>query len=777
VAQHQHLPLRRLEGALERRQHGFGKIPNRDAKAHGGNIVGRIEALVEGHKEKPKVADIDPALILKVQTVGAIPEETWNSLGMTLLADELDMSLILFANDTELKEFRRRLAEYLKDPPDGQKNPHYANIFSVIENVSELTPADRIGPVLRSEGKADPADFEAEEVLDIELWQPGADSVLNFVARVQKVLGDHGGAVINEYKGQHMTLVRARANGNAIRALLQLSEVFSIDRPPQPDLPLFDVSSFQAAQLGPVTRPAASAPIIGVIDSGLNAGHPLLEGTVAASFAVPETLGDADERGHGTPVSGLSVYGDVRLQVEQGAFIGHFKVASAKVVDAQGHFSSDLLVPTQMEAAIRRLHTLGCNVINISLGDPRRVAGVKPSPWAAVLDTLVRELDLIIVVSAGNRTNQREKHGDGVVGAYPGFLWEPESRILEPATAVNALTVGSLAHSNGLEAGDAEMPGVVPFTEYGYPSPFTRVGPGVNKIIKPDFVDFGGTLVFDGPTQRLRGGEARVSSGVISLHHNYLDRMLTAVSGTSFAAPVVAYKAGLVREILPESSANLVRALLAISAEQPPEARDCLDGLKEEQIFNVLGHGLIDAERAIYSEDHRVVLIREDSLDVDRFAVYEVPVPDIFREQRGTRRIRVALAFDPIVRHTRLDYAGLNMSFDLFRGTTAAEVFDACRKWEKKVDGEDVFKIGDARRCPLVPSTKLRGYGTLQCGSFVAQRNWDKYGETYYLAVRCHGGWASDITPQQRFAIAVELQHEAEIALYQQVQQRVELVA
>ena len=468
---------------------------------------------------------------------------------------------------------------------------------------------------------------------------------------------------------------------------------------------------------------------------------------MAASFAVPEALGDADERGHGTPVSGITVYGDMRQQVEQGGFVGHFKVASAKVVDAHGHFSTDLLVPTQMEAAIRQLHALGCKVINISLGDPKRVAGVKPSPWAALLDALVRELDLVIVVSAGNRTNQRETHGDGVVDAYPEFLNEPKLRILEPATAVNAMTVGSLAHSNGLEAADADMPGVMPFTEYGHPSPFTRVGPGVNKIIKPDFVDFGGTVVFDGPTQRLQGGETRAASGVISLHQNYLERMLTAVSGTSFAAPVVAYKAGLVREILPAASANLVRALLAISAEQPPEARECLLGLKEEQMFHILGHGVVDAERAIYSDDHRVVLICEDTLDVDRFAVYEVPVPDIFREEDGTRRIRVALAFDPVVRHTRLDYAGLGMSFDLFRGATAEEVFDACRKWEKKADGEDPFKIKDARRCKLVPSTNLRGYGTLQCGSFVAKRNWDKYGESYYVVVRCHGGWASAITP------------------------------
>ena len=121
MAQHQHLPLRRLEGASERRQHGFGKIPDRDTKAHGGGIAGKVAAVVAGHKEKPKIADIDPALILKVQTAGPIPEETWNALGMTLLADEADMSMILFADDVELKEFRRRLAEYLKDPPEGQK--------------------------------------------------------------------------------------------------------------------------------------------------------------------------------------------------------------------------------------------------------------------------------------------------------------------------------------------------------------------------------------------------------------------------------------------------------------------------------------------------------------------------------------------------------------------------------------------------------------------------------------------------------------------------------
>ena len=288
-------------------------------------------------------------------------------------------------------------------------------------------------------------------------------------------------------------------------------------------------------------------------------------------------------------------------------------------------------------------------------------------------------------------------------------------------------------------------------------------------------MDIGGTVVFDGPTQSLKGGEHRAAAGVVSLNGNYLNRMLTAVSGTSFAAPLAAYKAALVREALPGASANLVRALLAISAEQPAEALECLEDFDDDQILHILGHGVIDAEKAAHSDDHRVVLIREDELEVNRFAVYEVPVPQVFQQERGTRRIRVALAFDPVVRHTRLDYAGLSMSFDLYRGASADEVFDACRKWAE-AEG-DPFKLMDARRCKLTPSTRLRGLGTLQCGSFIAQRSLDGYGDSYFLAVRLEGGWASTITPRQRFAVAVEFQHQAEIELYQQVLQRVQLPA
>lgn len=778
MAIYDHLPLRRLEGALERRQHGFGKVVPRDAKQHGAGLQQKIETIVVEQKARPPIADINPALILKIQTTGGIGEDVWSALGMTLLSDEDNKSVVLFASDTELKEFRRRVEVYQKDPPEGQKNPAYAALVGAIESIGELAAGDRIGPVLRVEGKTGPQEFadDVVEVLDVELWQPNPDTVLSFATRVEAVLHAHNGELINEYRGASMTLLRVRAAGSAIRALLDLPEVFLVDRPPQPDTPLFDVSSFQADNLAPVVAPSDNSVVIGIVDSGMTSAHPLAAGTIKGVFGAPEMLGDDDERGHGTSVAGIAIYGDVRQRVERHNFEARFFVASAKVVDHSGKFPDKSLVPQEMERAIRRLHDeFRCRVINISLGDCKRMAAAKPTPWAVVLDTLARELDLVIVVSAGNRTDLLQTYGDGVVDAYPACLTDTAARILEPGTAINVLTVGSLAHSNGLQDNDEDLAGVVPLTAQCHPSPFTRTGPGVGDIIKPDFVDFGGTAVFDGPTQTLADGRTRPAAGVISLNRGYIARMLTAVSGTSFASPLVAYKAAMLREAFPHATANLVRALLAISSDWPDAALDCLTDMSEDEIIHILGNGIIDVEKALNSNDNRVVLYREDTLEVNRFAVYEVPVPQIFQAGNGNRHIRVALAFDPVVRHTRLDYAGLSMNFDLYRGATAQEVFDACRKWEK-AEGK-AFSLIDSRRCKFFPATRLRGKGTLQCGTFTAQRSLDGYGDSYYLAVRCEGGWASALTPDQRFAVAVELGHEAEIALYQRVRQRVQLPA
>jgi hypothetical protein len=174
-----------------------------------------------------------------------------------------------------------------------------------------------------------------------------------------------------------------------------------------------------------------------------------------------------------------------------------------------------------------------------------------------------------------------------------------------------------------------------------------RVGPGIGGATKPDLVDIGGTVVYDPLVARLRRGEELPSAGILTLHHTFLDRLFTSGSGTSYAAPRVAFSAAQILGRFPAASANLIRALLVGSAEIPEPASERLALLGPDATRSVCGHGMVNLERAAFSDDARVVLYGEDELAIDHFAVYQIPIPEQFQTQKGDRCIRATLAYAP----------------------------------------------------------------------------------------------------------------------------------
>lgn len=77
--------------------------------------------------------------------------------------------------------------------------------------------------------------------------------------------------------------------------------------------------------------------------------------------------------------------------------------------------------------------------------------------------------------------------------------------------------------------------------------------------------------------------------------------------------------------------------------------------------------------------------------------------------------------------------------------------------------------------CQLTPGPSIRDKCTVQTGVFNFEKDASKYGDTYYVVVRCEAGWANSISAQeqrQRYSLVVELRHSAPIQLYQQVQLR-----
>lgn len=339
---------------------------------------------------------------------------------------------------------------------------------------------------------------------------------------------------------------------------------------------------------------------------------------------------------------------------------------------------------------------------------------------------------------------------------------------------MNVLTVGALAHGEGLGPEFAEDVHVRPITRALEPAPFSRVGPGIGGATKPDLVDIGGTMVFDPMVGRLRLGEDLASAGVLTLHHRYLDRLFTAGSGTSYAAPLVGSKAAQILQRFPTASANLMRALLGGASEVPEPAQLRLQALGDDLVTAVCGHGRPDTERAAYSDDNRVVLFAEDELPLDHFAVYQVPVPEPF-QGGGRRTIRISLAYDPPVRHTRADYAGVSMSFRLVRGCDPALIFDHFRR-RTQAEGRRP-DLDNRFNCALEPGPRERERNTLQCASVTFSRDTSAYGGDYYLVVRCEGGWASAFEARQRFALVIEMRHRAEVQLYARLRAQQRLTA
>jgi hypothetical protein len=275
-----HLPLERLEKTLDRRRvpAPVASPARESAGAHAASITAQIDAVTKDQQALPKIEGIDPELILKVRLSAPIQEDTWRTAGFKVLAQEPGGILVLFSDDTELKAFRERLAEYQKGVQGDAKNPAYNQLFAAIDDVRNLSASDRIGFRLGADGKSTATDFDARTnfTIDVELWD--APTQLDRQIRVQKIV-DHveaaGGEILSRYVGAAgLIVLRARMRGSVLRDLLELPAIAQIDIPPIPDLgerdpPVVTIEDVAAPS------PPAEAPLIGVIDSG-STDHPLL---------------------------------------------------------------------------------------------------------------------------------------------------------------------------------------------------------------------------------------------------------------------------------------------------------------------------------------------------------------------------------------------------------------------------------------------------------------------------------------------------------------------
>ena len=308
-----HLLLPRAEVELERRKRpGFGTSTPREPAVHSHRIKQAVEETLQSH-ERLRGTIVDPHLILRVGVSHAVPEDQWERAGLAVLGQERADSIILFSSDKDLQEFRRRLDAYGEGPLEHQKHPQYDSLIGAIEELRPLQPQDRIGPGFRAEGFMALESFDTESTLlvDVELWDVGtqderAAQVIQLdsdvIAKGRRDRGSLHWDVL--YRRFVLPGAAASFDGSLRCPVFGQSTDLQV-----PDLEVAQLLETTIAEIAQVAPPYGGSPMVAIIDSGHDDGHPILQGVVIERTSVPETLGLSDEFGHGSKVSGLPPMG------------------------------------------------------------------------------------------------------------------------------------------------------------------------------------------------------------------------------------------------------------------------------------------------------------------------------------------------------------------------------------------------------------------------------------------------------------------------------------
>ncbi|MGI0494628.1 S8 family peptidase [Alkalinema pantanalense CENA528] len=810
TSQFDHLELPRTDIELPRRSKtpGFGGKSHRsDRGSHGRQLLDQISDLTQRSQQKTSPFRLNPKLIFKIKlsSDGTLQESTLSPLGLTLLAQEpkANKAIVVFTSDEELTQFRSRLEAYSGISDSEYEYGH----LDAIEALVPLEPSDRIGRLLELE----PIQASELAALDLELWHTGDRAEMNkYLDDLDQVLrswlDDSAMRISDRYVGEYICIARIKVVPEVLNLLLEEEFVKEIDRRPKPNFETPAEYNIPLSDLPEVNSPPEQNCGILVVDSGVRQGHPLIAPALGEAEVFPDSArefikggsDDGDEKtgGHGTGVSGIAIYGDVSQSVKNRLFQPTAWLFSARVTDHNNEYDPDSLLENQLDDAIQYFtqNYGNCKVINISLGDSRLAFrdGQKQFRLAAKIDEIAYQLqhkNLVFVISAGNLPYEAGS-GERLRTDYPNYLINEEARIIEPATSAIALTVGSLSLGSGsLQYPEDAQRNVIARVQ-GYPSPFTRCGFGVDGMIKPELVDFGGDLVVDG--SRVISNEPGAS--ILTLAKNYAGSMFRAYCGTSFAAPRVANMAAQLFTQFPNATSNLIRALIINSATLPAEIPLVLQGddtAQARERLRIYGYGQPNLFRAKYSAENYVVLLEDDAqIPVGSFQIFEIPpLPEEYLRTEGTRILSISLAFDPPTRPTRGDsYLGVTMEFNLFKNLDKESIIGAFVKASKETSTEELTEIsldqlkqqhpGKGITVDLSPGSRLRNKGCLQRGQVKISsraRGFDQ--QPLYLVLSCTRKWAKQGEfDMQRYALVVSINHSnPEVDLYNQLKLKTQI--
>jgi len=409
------------------------------------------------------------------------------------------------------------------------------------------------------------------------------------------------------------------------------------------------------------------------------------------------------------------------------------------------------------------------------------------SSWAAEIDQLCNERDVLVVQSAGNIPIHGVAPFMGIsnyFGAgreYPRYLDESSARVANPGQSLQALTVGSVAYGETVVGEWRTFA-----TRASAPSAFSRTGPGIWNVIKPEVVEYGGDNVrTNNQPPDIQGG-GRIAAACPNLVRSTLHAPGPASdrddAGTSFAAPKVARIAAQVQRVLPEEPALLYRALVVQSAQWPEWAESILNRLrnphpgltqggKEELLASAssalrcLGYGVPDETRATANSDYRTTLITngESGIRAGECHIYQVPIPLEMRQQADDFDIRIDVTMSYVAqpRRTRRNLRRYLSTWVDWKTSKLGEGLNDFRVRAMKNTANEAEPLpGSALPWTLHEMPQFGFVREFKRNSGTVQKDWavvksNALPDHFCIAVVGHQGWSHDPDSVARYVLAV----------------------
>lgn len=786
-----HLPLPIFQSDIQRQLRGGGGgyklLSERDKERFSRDTIQKANDIEESFQSvKNKfTGNINPSLIYEISINQGVNPESFekilSSMGIHVLsvAENKKGYWVVFNDDENLNKFKEKLGTHASE-----HGPKY-DFFYAIDGLRDIPKAEKIGKSLKDRPLGDVPEF-----IDIELWRM-TDQQRNavFINELKRTYPDGNVFRITDTLiTKSFVLLRVKLSKSIFDEIINLKEIARADRPAVPTFNPFEYQNLDISGIT-ISAPLDSAVGILIIDSGIISNHPMLETCVGReeNFQSGETQ-THDTVGHGTAVAGCAVYGDIERRIEEKNFSPSNWLFSAKVMYAKNdsitgsvgaEYDPEKLIEHQLKDAVDTFLSNSeyhIKVVNISLGNTDEIwheSYKRQLPLAALLDELAYTYPAVVfIVSTGNQhpLNIFSTIQD-VVDNYPKYLIaNPKFKILNPATAALALSVGSIAGlARSGQTTYTEEQIKTPIALENQPSPFTRSGFGINGMVKPELVEYGGNTILHNSHGHIQDD---IGGKIALLNNQTIGNLVKFDFGTSFSTPKVAHLAGRIANKFPQKSANFIINMILAGAEYPFLPDDNFYGSKKgqglEDHLAVCGYGLSGFERAVSSYDNRTVLFDEGKIGINQIKVYSLQLPDLFFKEKGRKKIIITLVFNPETRSTRGDsYLGNRMEFHLFHSINPQVLVE-----KYGVISEETEQQGVPEELKKFEITFFPGANTRKSGCH--QKAWKEYkrdpknipSSPISLVLLNFNKWINDLNRIQDYCISVTFEHEKEIELY-----------